>query len=408
LLIACPLSEAYDRHAFRVRRAPTVVIRYSSRQYVISAATHPSPLVGVKIEGMPFQKCIYCLEEKESSAFNREHILPEAFGTFRDSLLRLECVCRSCNQYFGDHVELIFHRGSLEAMHRFLNGMKPPQRVGELRRDRLSITVGAPGDWFGVRLEFQDEEDNLVVMPVPQVGFARKGQQHWIYLTEAELADPQTRLPDDLDDEAGMKIFAPSEAVQERLITLLAARGIPFQQRRELSPPPAEGRQVLVDHHFSIDLITRRSVAKIAFNYMACVVGPDFALRPDFDVVRSFIRRGVLPDYPIVQASFTPILADDLQMQRQTNGHLLTLGWPGSQDQIVGQVSLFNLIRYTVLLTRKCSGIWQDIRQGHHFDISKGCVKPLLGSSLIVPRFIHKGLASAAFLAKPSMTVRLK
>jgi hypothetical protein len=85
------------------------------------------------------QRCIYCLEEKDVSAFNRDHVLPEALGTFRDNLPRLDCVCHACNQYFGDHIELIFHRGSVEAIHRILTGLKSPQEVNRLRRDRLSF-----------------------------------------------------------------------------------------------------------------------------------------------------------------------------------------------------------------------------------------------------------------------------
>lgn len=324
-----------------------------------------------------------------------------------DNLPRLTCVCRDCNQHFGDKVELIFHRGSLEAIHRLIKGLKPPHEAGELRRNRLSFTIGAPGEWYGVRLEFQVEEDNLVVIPVPQVGFVRKGQSNWIYMTESELANPGKLLPDDMDNNAGIKLFAPSEAVQERLIALLADRGIPFRKRRELSPPPAEGAFVLVDHHFPVDLITRRSVAKIAFNYLTHVVGQEFALHPCFNDVRSFIRNGILPDYPIMQVSSRPILFDDLPTQRQTDGHLLTLAWPGSQDHIIGQVSLFNLFTYTVLLTRKCSNVWRDIRQGHHFDIAEGRVTRLFNISLALPSYIRQGLTRAESLARPLIKVLL-
>jgi hypothetical protein len=200
-----------------------------------------------------------------------------------------------------------------------------------------------------------------------------------------------------------MKLFAPSEAVQEHLIALLAAKGIPFHKQGEFGPPPTEGAVMLVDHHFPIDLITRRAVAKIAFNYLASVAGSEFALRSCFDDVRAFVRSGTLPDYPIMQVSYTPILFDDLPMQRQTNGHLLTVEWPASQDHILGQVTLFNVLTYAVLLTRKCSSLWRDIRQGYHFDIGEGVVKPLLATSLVLPPYIRAALYRAASLARPQI-----
>ena len=352
---------------------------------------------------MSTQRCIYCSEEKDASAFNRDHVLPDAFGAFTDNLPRLHCVCRACNQYFGDHVEIIFHRGSIEAIHRILTGLKPPHEADKLRRDRLSFTVAVPGDWHGVRLEFQVEEDSLVVLPVPQVGFLPKGQSGWIYMTDSELADPSKHLPDDVDK---IKLFAPSDAVLDHLMALLGERGLPFHKQGELSPPPAEGRSVLVDHHFPMDLITRRSVTKIAFNYLACIAGPTFALRADFDVIRAFIRQGILSDYSIMQVNYQPILFDDLPTQRQTNGHLLTLDWPGSQDHIVARVSLYNLLTYTVLLTRHCSALWQPLRQGHHFDVSARRVAPLFHSSLIVPPpYMKRALGRAELLARPLIRI---
>lgn len=42
--------------------------------------------------------CIYCMEEKGKALFNRDHVIPEAFGTFDDYLV-LTSVCQACNQF---------------------------------------------------------------------------------------------------------------------------------------------------------------------------------------------------------------------------------------------------------------------------------------------------------------------
>lgn len=51
--------------------------------------------------------CIYCLNDRPPSAFNVEHVVPCAFGTFEQNLT-LDCVCQDCNSYFGRTIELAY------------------------------------------------------------------------------------------------------------------------------------------------------------------------------------------------------------------------------------------------------------------------------------------------------------
>ena len=127
-----------------------------------------------------------------------------------------------------------------------------------------------------------------------------------------------------------------------------------------------------------MDSIVQRCAAKISFNYLAWRVGPEFLLTQDFDQVRTFIRYGTLPAGPIVQISAEAVLADDSPTVRQTNGHLLTVDWPSASRKIIGQVSLFNEIKYSIVLAENCSAVWRDVRSGHHFDITQQCVNPLV------------------------------
>jgi hypothetical protein len=53
--------------------------------------------------------CIYC-GSAEPPREKREHVLPQSYGLFEDNWV-LDCVCDSCNQYFGDKLEL---KGYLE------------------------------------------------------------------------------------------------------------------------------------------------------------------------------------------------------------------------------------------------------------------------------------------------------
>lgn len=294
----------------------------------------------------------------------------------------LACVCRGCNSYFGNNLELFLGRDSIHAFHRLKHGVKSlAEGLAELGRERLSFTVDAPGDWQGFRLEIHEEDGELVFGPIPQAALAKRSGTGWAFLTEAELADRRRPLPAEADPSAGIRLYVPSADVQQRLVALLAARGVAFREQRQLSAPPSEDGFVQVATTFRIDPIVRRAVAKIAFNYLAWAVGPGFALGPDFEPIRAYIRHGIMPTYEPVQPSNDPVLADDTATRRQTVGHLVTVGWVGGARHLLAQVALFNDIKYEVLLARNFTGLWREIRSGHHFDPTQRKVTRLVGVS---------------------------
>jgi hypothetical protein len=330
------------------------------------------------------QRCIYCLRDLPQSAFDRDHVVPQAFGTFEPNNPVVTCVCKSCNKYFGDTLELFLGRDGLHALQRLQLGLKPlTSGLSELGRVRLSFTVEMPGNWYGCHLEYREEDGELVVDLLPQVALARRDGAGWIIVTEHELADLERPLPADVEPSHGIRVFSRTPEMRDRLVTLLHARGIPFRQGDELSePPPSEAGHVLMTTKFRIDPIIRRAIAKIAFNYLAWAVDPPFVLHPDFTAVRAYIRDGTAPGYELVRPTNTPTLTDDTVTRRQTAGHLVTVAWVGGARHLLGQVALFNDIKYEVLLARNFRGVWRDIRSGHHFDVAQRTVTPLIG----VPR----------------------
>ena len=326
---------------------------------------------------MATQKCVYCVEDLEASAFDTDHVIPQAFGRFTNNLTLTDCVCKGCNNYFGWNLELFLGRDSIEALRRIQYGLKPVEEVADLPLERLSFSIAKEGEWQGVRLQLCVRGGEWVVEAMPQIGLAKKGGRGRTYLTEEELADPATPIPADWDPEAGINVIAPSGAAAERLVTLLAGRAITGQRRVDLPWAAGEEGRMWVEITSRIDRIIRRSVAKIAFNYMAYVAGAEFALHPDFNATRDYIRRGVMPTYPLVELTQKPILSRELPRWRGTKGHLITLEWGELDQHVIGQVSLFNEITYKVTLARNFSGLWRDIRSGHKFHISERRVKRL-------------------------------
>jgi HNH endonuclease len=61
------------------------------------------------VDGM---ECIYCTAIRPLD-FPKEHVVPKAFGRFRNSLT-LDCVCDECNTFFGRELEVFLNS------HRFI------------------------------------------------------------------------------------------------------------------------------------------------------------------------------------------------------------------------------------------------------------------------------------------------
>jgi hypothetical protein len=167
-----------------------------------------------------------------------------------------------------------------------------------------------------------------------------------------------------------MRLYAQSPEEYSDVLLRLKEAGVTFNALGTFDPPSylLSGADIPVEVSFTVNMGIRRCIAKYAFNYLAFVCGELFVLRSDFNYIRNFIRFGSMPPYPAVVESFKPILQTDSPTRRQTNGHLLTLEWEGT-DLLVGQVSLFNYLTYRVTLARRFAGLWRQIRDGLHFNI---------------------------------------
>lgn len=320
--------------------------------------------------------CIYC-RTPSSIRFPREHVIPEAFGKFKNNFT-LRCVCPECNSYFGRELELFLTRDSGEALLRLRYGVKPVPEAGDIRNTRVKLTVDVPGPWFGAQIILKADETGtkLVSEQVPQVAFRKLPDGEWRWFTEEELVDA-SRF-EEFRKGTEIRIVGPSEEAMQRLIRRLGELGIPFKQQGTIEQPITDNGQIEALVLYEIDQVILRSIGKIAFNYIARMQGADFVLRNDFDHFRQFVRYGNEPPWkPAVRPTGTPILSDDSPRWRQTNGHLITFGWSGDGRGIQGQVSLFNSITYKALFCPNFLGLWCPLGSGHHFDIQTRTISKL-------------------------------
>jgi hypothetical protein len=255
-------------------------------------------------------------------------------------------------------------------------GLRTKSGSRRLGKSRLLIKVISPGDWYGARVVVERDASGTTCTaePLPQVAFLKNGESDWKWFLEEELISggPWERYRTDTQT----KIVGKPDAVVQRLIDRLRELGVTF---KKLGNFEKDGGLVEVFAESILDNIIFRGVAKISFNFLAYSRGADFALRPDFDAIRNYIRFGVKPPRPPVIVTKIPILRGDDASYRQTNGHVIVLDWDKMNEGIVCLVSLFNHLTYHVVLCPKYSGLWHPVSAGRHFDLQALTISEVRG-----------------------------
>jgi hypothetical protein len=268
--------------------------------------------------------CIYCSRLLEKEAFNREHVLSDAFGRYTNALVLHHCVCKDCNTYFSS-LERFFARDSFEAVLRYARGVRVIDAVG-VQPKFVELSLPDGNAWSGVRLKLVPGDKALEVQIIPQVALLEIATGRWIRLTLTEIDQGALAARPDLH-RSQIRIHAASSEEGDQVLSRLRAHGIDFKKTGDLEPPTdiLRSKEVLVEFTYTINRTMRRCVAKYAFNYLTFSAGVEFVLGPDFDITRRFIRFGDMPSFPLVKEEFRAILRDDSPESRQTNGHLVTV-----------------------------------------------------------------------------------
>jgi hypothetical protein len=314
--------------------------------------------------------CIYC-RELVAPPFPKEHVIPEAFGRFRNNLT-LDCVCGVCNKFFGRELELFLTRDSVEALLRVRYGLRAKSGNRELGKSRLTIRVTSPGDWNGARLTAERDATGTTITgrPMPQVGFRKldESKREWFLEEELEGIKSWERY------RTGTETFivgSPDEAVQ-RLADKLNKLGVVFKERGG-----AEKRRELVEIFAQpvLDDVIFRGVGKIAFNFLAYLIGSHFVLRSEFDTIRAYIRHGTNPGAPVVAITNVRQGADEVYDRDGT--HQIVVERDRLNDRRICRVTLFDHLTYEVLFS-EVSTIWYPLNGGRIFDLKRKAISDVL------------------------------
>src|SRR5712664_538431 len=240
--------------------------------------------------------CIYSVTEKPASAFIKtEHVLPQAFGRFRNSqqVTLQNTVCDDCNQFFGNTLGLYLARDTPDGFIRYVLGYRPPDEYRSLGEASTMTHRLTEGPWGGAFVEQSPDQGELGVKFRPQVGFGQSptGPFKWFLFTDLPTAE-QLR---ELFERGHRHIHLPEmqdEAHKDAVVKELVARGLKYE---DVEVPPElritvkmpvqriENRAILAEKF-------GRALAKIALNYVASQCGAAIALMPQFDTVRECVR----------------------------------------------------------------------------------------------------------------------
>lgn len=320
-------------------------------------------------------KCIYCLKEKHKRSFRkREHVIPQSFGKFKNNLVLHEVVCDDCNQYFGDNLERDLSRDSLEAIRRYMHGIKSKNPSNKYKRIKSKI---AEGKNKGL-IVFQKPSENggmLEIEPVVQVGFFHKDRKEYDYFEPGDIktASELEKAGYQLKGKNVISVIARHGKEFNDLLAFLKGKGIDvkIQEERNMGDDIEDRKPILVKGTIQIDPILYGAISKIAFNYLAYIQSREFVLSSEFDEIRNFIRYNEGKARDIFRVNQLPILHNDKRLRRigakETDGHLIVVEWEGRD--LVGRVSLFNDHTYKIILSRHYGGVWTPIKNGHLFDV---------------------------------------
>ena len=314
--------------------------------------------------------CIYCLEDQTPSCFTKvEHVVPQSFGRFGENLTLHETVCDKCNQWFGDNLEIALGRDTYEGGLRFQYGLKSPGEFKSLGKNSRLLVRVEEGEFKGAYAyrEYSENPGEVVLKPIPQVGFRKTGSSTYEYYLLDDLPAKQyfDHNSYELNQPGSIRII-PSTC-RKSFERSLSEKGFTFKPYKDVDPEHSDS-DWLCKVEGTIDDTIFRTVAKIGFNYLSYWQGPEFMLEADFDATRRYIRYGVNSQYPFIKIRQEPILGDEPVEGKRRSGHLITVDWAADKQSVVAQISLFNWLTYSICLARGFSGERRVIRKGHFFD----------------------------------------
>jgi hypothetical protein len=331
-------------------------------------------------------ECIYCCRPGPAS---REHILQASLG----GNLTARLVCDACNTGFSKIDQALAEQSVISHARALHTPLEQPVRLGDTHfmhdvehdvwqevqiKNRFSTYVPPqfhfrlPKVWFFG--SDRQEKDQFVERLTKRI---RAGTAKSIRLRIGP-ADHCTTIRIVQHRSNDLFVRAPTREEGEEFLELLTDKWSEFETVLRLDPKDRriESPTILLHLNIGID-DCYRAIAKTAFNFLALRKGVEFVRRPEFDLVRNYIR-GLDVQWPTSvgpgQVAFDPRFVRQLEsrdpMLIPTTEHLLMLGY--AHPHIFACVTLYADYSYLVTLGQvELPSIMDFLPDAHEFSIDK-------------------------------------
>lgn len=331
--------------------------------------------------------CIYCLQIKLQSLFDKEHVIPKAFNLFGSKTKTLiNKVCKECNQRFGDTIDNALSRETLEGVHRFQHQAKNSKEFKVGKHTKNHERVATSSLLKGCKIEPIAAENGVGLNYKPKenydVAFKKENvSEDYDRYYMNQLPDAETlkqKYPNCLTE--GIKILN-TDKKEDIANTLSKIFNTPFILDEETHEGDCQVKTIYTKEVF-------RAIAKIAFNYLAYFNSTSLVTQECFDPIRNFIIKGTGEWHQFMQIEKEPIVPDNNGMAADV--HLVTVHT--SEKSIFSSVSLHNMQHYKICLVQYYKGKPLNVGYGHCFDPYGHKVHELGKSSLILTKMFPSSI----------------
>jgi HNH endonuclease len=168
-------------------------------------------------------QCIYC--KKLNVVFNREHVIPKAFGSFgAETMVLKNSVCQTCNEDFGKEIDQVLSRDSFEDLLRaqILGPQRKKRERFRSRRVKMYFTDNENCEILrGASLEMDWNIRRLILLDQIIVR-SKAGKLAYFYEQEFEREDASEilALP-----KGAVRVLGTNAAKVEGLMKLIYDKG---------------------------------------------------------------------------------------------------------------------------------------------------------------------------------------
>ena len=305
---------------------------------------------------MQTSKCIYCLQEKNISEFNSEHVVSRFIGKYEDAYTLHESqVCKECNDYFCTTLENDLSFDSLEGLLRIEHSPKAIHVQRSIGRTRLTA-VGNNGIVKNLPFYFTSaptQANNIQIVVPPLVGIILDQQaDEYEYFSLDSIPQCDDSM---MARIAGVKTpFITFNCNGDEASKALKSKGYDISKAKYSGGLNLEdiSSESVIDTTINclVDNKVVRLAAKNLFNFLCLAYGKEKVLHPAFNNFRNFIRYNHV-DKPL-KFFMSEGGIKNIPGITQKN-HIIGLAWSAIDKQIhlCGFVTWFNAITYTFAIT---------------------------------------------------------